>query len=181
MKIYYDTEFLEDGVTIRPISIGMVREDGAEYYAVFNDAMTMRDASEHPWLRENVLPYLPLVKPVQSGFPYWDTFHPDYVHVKRKERIAKEVLAFVTEHPNPSLWAYFSAYDHVLLAQLYGKMINMPFVQRTNDVAQEMERLGYNPGRHNTGVHNALNDAREVKWIREKCLDHERTMASRKN
>ena len=32
--IDYDFEFLEDGSTIEPISIGMVCEDGREYYAV---------------------------------------------------------------------------------------------------------------------------------------------------
>ena len=34
MRIFYDTEFLEDGKTIDLISIGMVAEDGREYYAV---------------------------------------------------------------------------------------------------------------------------------------------------
>ena len=34
-KVFYDTEFLEDGSTVKLISIGMVRDsDGAEYYAV---------------------------------------------------------------------------------------------------------------------------------------------------
>src|SRR4051812_11038169 len=34
MKYFYDTEFLEDGQTIELISIGIVAEDGREYYAV---------------------------------------------------------------------------------------------------------------------------------------------------
>ena len=29
MRIYFDTEFIEDGRTIDRLSIGMVREDGA--------------------------------------------------------------------------------------------------------------------------------------------------------
>jgi hypothetical protein len=40
--IYYDEEFLEDGRTIELISIGLVREDGAEYYAVSKDATRRR-------------------------------------------------------------------------------------------------------------------------------------------
>ena len=34
MKYFYDTEFIEDGSTIELISIGVVAEDGREYYAV---------------------------------------------------------------------------------------------------------------------------------------------------
>ncbi len=34
MKIFYDAEFIEDGVTIDLISIAMVAEDGRELYAV---------------------------------------------------------------------------------------------------------------------------------------------------
>lgn len=42
MKFFYDTEFIEDGKTIDLISIGIVAEDGLEYYAVNLDA---------PWKR----------------------------------------------------------------------------------------------------------------------------------
>lgn len=34
MRYFYDTEFIDDGRTIELISIGMVSEDGREYYAV---------------------------------------------------------------------------------------------------------------------------------------------------
>ena len=34
MKIFYDTEFIENGRTIELISIGMVAEDGRELYLV---------------------------------------------------------------------------------------------------------------------------------------------------
>ena len=33
MKYFYDTEFIDDGHTINLISIGIVAEDGHEYYA----------------------------------------------------------------------------------------------------------------------------------------------------
>jgi hypothetical protein len=172
MEIYYDWEFLENGETIRPISLGMIREDGEEYYAIVNDALTIRDASLHPWLKANVLPYLPLIQPITAGKPYWDTAHPDYKYVKRIEKIADEVKAFIREVPDPQLWAYFAAYDHVCLAQLWGVMVDMPIgiPQRTNDVAQELGRLGYHPGRmEGLQRHNALSDAKEVKWLRESC------------
>jgi len=34
MRYWYDTEFIEDGSTIDLISIGIVAEDGREYYAI---------------------------------------------------------------------------------------------------------------------------------------------------
>jgi 3' exoribonuclease, RNase T-like len=42
VKIFYDTEFIEDGRTIDLISIGMVAEDGREYYAVNRDMIVRR-------------------------------------------------------------------------------------------------------------------------------------------
>jgi hypothetical protein len=58
--INYDTEFLEDGHLIRPISIGLIRGDGTWYYAVVDDPDLITCALTFPWLAENVLPSLPL-------------------------------------------------------------------------------------------------------------------------
>lgn len=184
MDIAYDWEFLENGVTIRPISIGMVKEDGEEYYAIVNDAFAIKDACQHPWLKENVIPYLPLIQPVDPAAPYWDTYDPGFINVKSKAKIAEEVKNFILSVPNPSLWAYFASYDHVCLAQLWGVMINMPkgVPQRTNDIAQDMERLGViAPSMPGIQQHNALSDAREVMYKRKWLKEHEKTMADRKN
>ena len=59
MRIFYDTEFLEDGRTIDLISIGMVAEDGREYYAVTSDADWDR-IRKHDRLIRNVVPHLPI-------------------------------------------------------------------------------------------------------------------------
>lgn len=56
MKIFFDTEFYENGRTIDLISIGMVREDGEEYYA--ESPMGRSFANRSDWLKENVLPHL---------------------------------------------------------------------------------------------------------------------------
>lgn len=62
MRHFYDTEFLEDGRTIELISIGIVCEDGREYYAV-NADMPLERIRDHRWLMDNVLPSLPLREP----------------------------------------------------------------------------------------------------------------------
>lgn len=170
--IAFDTEFLEDGRTIELISIGMVREsDGAEYYAVSLD-MPLERIEAHQWLRAHVVPSLPL----RGGAPFlWDRDHPDYQHVKTRKRIAIEVRDFIRAAPDPQLWAFYSAYDHVALAQLFGPMIALPdgIPMWTNDLKQECERLGNPPLPTLAGgaQHNALHDAREVLmrlgWLRD--------------
>lgn len=158
MKIYYDTEFLEDGKTIELISIGLVREDGLKYYAVSKD-LPFGPISRHPWLMENVMPSLP----VRTGHAYsWDLDHPDFKHVKTRDQIADEVQDFVQCTPEPQLWAWYGAYDHVALCQLWGRMIDLPsgVPMFTNDLKQEAVRLG-NPTmpRQADAEHNALADA----------------------
>jgi len=56
VKYFLDTEFIEDGVTIDLISIGMVSEDGRELY-LGNAECQFLMAS--PWVVENVYPHVP--------------------------------------------------------------------------------------------------------------------------
>jgi len=64
MRHFYDFEFLENGSTIVPISIGIISEDFAEYYAVFSEIQTVewlhRGISEHDFLAKHVVKHLPL-------------------------------------------------------------------------------------------------------------------------
>ena len=59
MKYWYDTEFIETGAKnpIDLISIGMVAEDGREYYAISTELNAK--ACERDWVKENVLKCLP--------------------------------------------------------------------------------------------------------------------------
>ena len=167
MKIFYDCEFLEDGRSIDLISIGMVTEDGREYYAVNRD-MPVRRIRKHDWLMANVVPGLP------KAAGDWNNHMPkrwlfDYRNpaVKSRARIAAEVAEFIQPHgPDVELWAWYGAYDHVALAQLWGPMVNLPegVPMYTHDLKQECDRL-CNPQLPNQegGQHNALADARQVR------------------
>lgn len=105
MKIFFDTEFLEDGRTIELISIGLVREDGATYYAETTRAVEL--ASSDPWLVNNVLPHL------RGGSV-----------VLARGTIAQDIIGFAGF--DPEFWAYYADYDWVALCQLYGRMIDLP-------------------------------------------------------
>lgn len=163
MRIYHDWEFLENGETIKPISVGMVRQDGKELYYEFADA-PWKEIEGHPWLLENVMPHLSFTE---------HTYLP-------REAIMQEVYNFLLEayvvDRDLQLWGWYSAYDHVCLAQLFGRMIDLPDFcpMWTNDLRQEFHRLG-NPGypRQTEGLHNALSDAKHLKGKHEWLLEFE--------
>ncbi|MEV4705016.1 hypothetical protein [Actinoplanes sp. NPDC049316] len=172
MRVFYDCEFLEDGKTIELISIGMVAEDGRELYLVNRDA-PWRRIKKHEWLMANVVPKLP------QPHGDWRNHMPkrwpiDFNHpaVRRREAIADAVAIFLLgnalEAPPEGieLWADYGAYDHVVLCQLFGRMIDLPdgVPMFTNDLQQELRRRGNPPlPEQAAGVHNALEDARHLK------------------
>lgn len=184
MTIYdYDCEFIEDGRTIDLISIGIVADDGREYYAVNRD-MPIRRIRKHQWLMDNVVPGLPqphgdriLHMPSRWLFDYTDPC------VKHHKTIANEVRSFLRYSGDPELWAWYGAYDHVTLAQLFGPMSEMPsgIPYWTNDIRQECARLGLVDSdlpEQPSGVHNALSDARHNKVRREWLAAYERDRAA---
>jgi len=171
-RFFYDLEFLEDGNDIDTISIGIVCEDGREYYAINRDARWNK-IRLHDWLYDNVLPSLPSID-IKHNItlhgeqkPMWvlDNDHPD---VKFRCRIANEVRDFLLQDDDkPQLWAWYAAYDHVALCQLWGPMTALHseplkgIPKLTYDLKQECDSLG-NPRlpEQAEGEHNALEDAR---------------------
>lgn len=74
------------------------------------------------------------------------------------------------QYPNIELYGYYSAYDHVVLCWLFGKMIDLPkgFPMYTIDLEQEINKFNLTKGvtfpqaKEN---HNALSDAIRHKEI----------------
>lgn len=178
MRYFYDCEFLEDGRTIDLASIGIVAEDGREYYAVNANVHWERlGKPEFEWVRDNVWKHLPTSGPGQLSL---NRYNPD---VKEKRKIAEEVKQFlwygyaypVPGHPEPvgkpELWADYPAYDHVALCQLWGRMIDLPngLPMRTNCLSQLAESLGIKessfPQQAESTKHHALYDAKHNKLI----------------
>lgn len=152
MKIWFDTEFYENGRTIDLISIGMVREDGATYYAETCNAHQLCQESE--WLMQNVQPHLGLDK------------------FKTLFDISNEIREFAGE--KPEFWAYYADYDWVILCQLYGRMIDLPegWPRYCRDVKQLRDSLGNPPlAKQETGEHNALADALWTKQAWEYLME----------
>lgn len=161
MTIYcYDTEFLEDGKTIELISIGIVSDDGREYYAV-NSCMPTSRIFDDEWMRKNVWVHLPIG---------WNGDHPTRFLdmrsplLKPKWVIANEVREFLLARDKPELFACYAAYDHVALAQLWGRMIDLPegIPMWTHDLMQYLEQMpeDFEKPPQDSGEHHALADAR---------------------
>jgi hypothetical protein len=168
MKIWYDLEFIERGrdLPMELISVGMVREDNEMLYLI-NADVSLSQIARHVWLALNVWPTLPLSNPNENILA-WDTEHVDYPRVVALDTIASKVLEFCTsDGEEPELWAYYGAYDHVILAQSFGTMAELPpgMPMFTNDIVQEWKRQGCPqlPPQHHV-QHHALEDA---LWVRE--------------
>lgn len=157
MRIFLDTEFIDDGSTIDLISIGLYAENGSTYYAVSCE-FDWDKAWAHSWLPANVLSHLPL-------FTRGNRTHLDVgaYEVKDRATIATEVKEFITSRGPAELWANYSAYDHVALAQLFGTMVDLPkgIPMRTRDLQCFSDFLGRPEVPKQTGTeHHALEDAR---------------------
>jgi hypothetical protein len=161
VRFFYDTEFIEDGNTIDLVSIGVVDEDGREFYAVSTEFDPTRAG---PWVREHVLDKLP-----SPADPVWCD----------RRTIRERLLKFFNRgRDRVELWAWFAAYDHVALAQLWGDMPALPreLPRFTRELRQRWEDVGKPvlpiPPKD---AHDALADARhnlarwkviEAEWVR---------------
>ena len=166
MRYTYDCEFKEDGKTIDPISMGVVNMDnGEELYMVFNDFDTRRVARDQ-WLMDNVMSSIAheqfVVAPFDGAPMLRDIFVTDKAAVSRDEG-AELLKNFVSGDEDIEWWNWYGAYDHVMLCQLFGRMIDLPpgFPMYSNDIKQLHKQAGYCPmPKQPSGKHNALDDAR---------------------
>lgn len=266
MNIFYDTEFIEGtqdkrllGIkygktkpTIDLVSIGLVAEDGREYYAIskdfnLNEAWNRWDGEYHEqstfekshglstrkkyWIRENVLKtifndlhsvfvretdykgsvdmkfsmynlkyliekygktnkqigqdLIDFMEPLNRYYSLPNTKDRFYlgnvswsIPVLNEAEIKKDKLDYHYPPSSPILYGYYSAYDHVALCWLFGKMIDLPksFPMYTIDLKQILDEKQSRKRKNlkeyvdypkKIGEHNALQDARWNKKLYE--------------
>lgn len=149
MKYFIDTEFIEGFHKplfgrrrhfIDLISIGIVCEDGREYYAISNE-FNSKDADQ--WVKDNVIAKLP-----ERYVDFHDSprLKQEALLWKSNKRIADEIIQFVN-HPkptvldNPEFYAYYADYDWVVFCSLFGRMIDLPagFPMYCKDLKQMLD------------------------------------------
>jgi hypothetical protein len=101
---------------------------------------------------------------------------------RSRERIRKELLSFLTAPGEEiELWAWYGAYDHVALCQLWGAMpaLPRPIPRFTRELRQRWDDLGQPPlPPKPTGTHDALVDAR-YNLARWQVMEATRTPSAR--
>lgn len=142
MKYFLDTEFAEKPCTIELISLGIVAEDGREFYA---ENLNFDPDNANQWVKDNVLTHL-------IGDKY----------AIPRRFIKSLVLEFIGDD-KPEFWGYYADYDWVVFCWLFGSMIDLPkgWPMYCRDIKQLCDQLG-NPQLplQDSTEHNALFDAR---------------------
>jgi hypothetical protein len=156
-RYFYDCEFVEDGRTVDLVSIGVVDEHGREFYAISTEFDGSRAL---PWVRRNVLDRLP-----SPGDPAWRS------RARIRDELYEFLVAPLRARPDEELelWAWYAAYDHVALAQLWGAMPALPreIPRFTKELRQRWDDLGRPPlPAAAARRHDALVDARHnlARW-----------------
>jgi len=173
MKYFFDTEFIEGFKKplfgkrrhyIDLISIGIVAEDGREYYAISNE-YNYNDADD--WVKKNVIDrmYIDTVHGDRRNICDATNFHKfhgksnkqiqfdifHFVHenvIKEwddKFSFAEEIVKSAYEHgeQDHEFYAYYADYDWVLFCSLFGRMIDLPvgFPMYCRDLKQSWDRF----------------------------------------
>lgn len=177
MKYFLDTEFIEGFHKpmfgkrrhfIDLISIGIVCEDGREYYAVSNE-FKEKDADQ--WVKDNVLKNIELDF-YRKESTYAKTYHSSVLTLKNfikwkgksNKQIAEEICMFCYPKQSwqfknaqaeflsrakeygwiadqPEFYGYYADYDWVLFCSLFGRMIDLPkgFPMYCRDLKQMLD------------------------------------------
>jgi len=152
LKYFLNTEYIDEGVTLDVISIGISAEDGREYYVISTE---FDPSHANEMVRTAVLPVL---EPRDSGL--W----------KPLRQIRDELAAFASGD-DPEFWTWGGgAFDWLAILSIFGTSENFPdgWPYTPFDLAQWIRQLGLESGdpripKHPGRAHHALADARYNK------------------
>lgn len=170
MKYFLDTEFMEHPFTIQLISIGIVAEDGREFYAESNQ---FDPEFADLFVKQHVFPQLkydPYDYKSRSGSAIWENKDNDgdIEMIGAIPDIREWILKFIGSD-TPEFWGYFADYDWVAFCWLFGPMIALPkgwpmYCRDLKQLADDVKKPRFKKPK---GEHNALVDARWNKLFYE--------------
>ena len=202
MKYFFDTEFIEGFHStgsrlfgsdrrrhhVDLISIGIVAEDGREYYEISSE-YNYEEADE--WVKENVIRPLYIKTVHGDARNHCDASNFHYHFGKPLKTIKAELLKFfdAKEWPragglpskwhvdSPEIYAYFADYDWVVFCSIFGRMIDLPegMPMFCMDIKQMMEERGLTKEWKrqrfpDDDAHDALEDAKWNKRLYEEVI-----------
>lgn len=156
LKYWYDTKYIEHDSIIDLVSIGIVCEDGREFYGI-NWECNFSKASNWDW--DNTLKFLPF-RPIDMESTKGKT--PWYSRQNLRIAVSEFFRArmgfpedrhlsgkwFIPDiEPHPELWTFYSAHSYVAFCQLFGTTINLPIGLPLNAryIQHEWDRMGNPP------------------------------------
>ncbi len=187
MRIFFDTEFTGLHQHTTPISIGLVAEDGREFYGEFTD---YDEIQVDDWLEENVINKLHLALQDYRGLPIGVM----RFRIRENKRLITEYLnQWLRNFDQPlKMWSDTLAWDWVLFCQLWEGAFGLPecVYYIPFDIATLFKVKGIDPDKNretfalidDTNMakldedwigerqHNALWDAKIIKACYEKLM-----------
>lgn len=171
MKVFFDTEFtgLHQYTTL--ISIGLIAEDGHEFYAELTD---YDESQVDDWLRDNVISglFYDDVDPNPNG-------HEKYFMRCNSKDVSEKLVWWLSQYESVEMWSDCLSYDWVLFCQLWGHAFNIPesvyyipfdicTLFKAKGIDPDISREEFAEIPTNAGKHNALWDAQIIKACYEK-------------
>lgn len=176
VKIFFDTEFtgLHQNTTL--ISIGLISEDGKEFYAEFTDY----DKSQvNDWIRDNVIQNL--ICEDDTGI--LGSLSNPYIVRGDTQFVSQELSKWLANFESVEMWSDCLAYDWVLFNQLWGHAFNIPgnvyyipfdlsTMLRLYGIDADINREQFSGLQEDdTLKHNAAWDAKVIKACYEKLVN----------
>ncbi len=163
MKYWLDTEFHEEPGRLDLISLGIVAQNGSEWYGVSG---WFKPGDCNLWVQKHVLPHL---SDPRTAVTSWDSVK----RFEHRKNMAHSLEGFFEGDPQPEFWGYYCDYDWVAFCQIFGSMIDLP--SRFPNFCLDLRQLMHTYGVQRPSLpasfkpeHNALVDARWTKaaWTR---------------
>lgn len=160
MKIFFDTEFTGLTQSTRLISIGMMAQDGREFYAELESKYYRQDLV-NDWIRENVIVNLL------------------HMNIVTPHQLADQIKEFLEPYEQIEMWSDCLSYDWVLFCQIFGGAFEVPqnIYYIPFDLSTLMKVKGIDPDvnrEYFAGItgskHNSLHDARVIKACYDKLM-----------
>jgi hypothetical protein len=174
MRYYLDTEFDEKRAQL--ISIGLVAQNGREFYAV-NESYDQEHMSD--WLKEHVKPLLYNTDVIDASTRFGRTAMPSQFVSEQSFNIARDLVDFIGPDHDVEFWGYKCAWDIVLVHRLFGGYSEIseaghPIPLTCSDLTQLARSLGIESLKEKVPpfepAHHALVDARWNKHVHEQII-----------
>ncbi len=177
-QIFYDSEFtgLHQKTTL--ISLGLVSDTGAEFYAEFTDFDRQQCDS---WIDQNVLVHTRWISDPSAKSDNFSEGHSTLIYGDTQQ-IAQHLRVWLGQFNSVEIWADCYAWDWVLLCELFGgafqlprQVFYMPFdlasLFRFKGLDADTKRAEFAQVSGLT-QHNALDDARIIQACYLKLRDY---------